>query len=153
MPRHSNRMWGWGAESATGWRATLPAHTAVLWPSKCHPAERPLLSGVPPRPGLGAWAALLAKSLHSCPTLCDPMDYNLPGSSVRGIFQARTLEWVSTSYSRGSFQPRDQTCIFYASCTGQQILYYHPTWEALRKLSKEKKKKNKTNTLELVLKE
>ena len=37
-----------------------------------------------------------------CPTLCDPMDYNLPGSSVHGIFQARVLEWVAISISRGS---------------------------------------------------
>ena len=39
---------------------------------------------------------------QSCPTLCDPMDYSLPGSSVHGISQARILEWVATSYSRGS---------------------------------------------------
>ena len=35
------------------------------------------------------------KSLQSCPTLCDPMDCNLPGSSVHGILQARILEWVA----------------------------------------------------------
>ena len=39
--------------------------------------------------------------------LCDPMDYNLPGSSVYGIFQAQILEWVATSYSRGCSPPRD----------------------------------------------
>ena len=44
-----------------------------------------------------------------CLTLCDPMDCSPPGSSVRGIFQARILEWVATSFSRGSSQPRDQT--------------------------------------------
>ena len=33
------------------------------------------------------------KSLSKCPTLCDPMDYSLPGSSIHGIFQARVLEW------------------------------------------------------------
>ena len=37
---------------------------------------------------------------QSCPTLCDPMGRSLPGSSVHGIFQARTLEWVATAYSR-----------------------------------------------------
>ena len=41
--------------------------------------------------------------------LCDPMDYSLPGSSVQEIFQARILEWVAISSSRGSSQPRDQT--------------------------------------------
>ena len=42
-------------------------------------------------------------SAQSCPTLYDPMDCSLPGSSVRGIFQARRLEWVAISYSRGIF--------------------------------------------------
>ena len=42
---------------------------------------------------------------QSCPTLCDPMDGGLPGSSVRGIFEARILEWVAISFSRGSFYP------------------------------------------------
>ena len=48
---------------------------------------------------------------QSCPTLCDPMDCSLPGSSVHGVLQARVLEWVAISFSRGSFQPRDQTRI------------------------------------------
>ena len=42
-----------------------------------------------------------------CPTLCDPMDCNLPGSSVHGILQARVLEWVAISFSRTSSEPRD----------------------------------------------
>ena len=42
-----------------------------------------------------------------CPTLCDPMDCSLPGSSLYGIFQARILEWVAISFSRRSSQPRD----------------------------------------------
>ena len=46
---------------------------------------------------------------QSCPTLCDPMDCSLPGSSIRGIFQARVLEWVAVSFSKGSSQPRDWT--------------------------------------------
>ena len=44
-----------------------------------------------------------------CLTLCDPMDCSPPGSSVRGILQARILEWVAMSFSRESSQPRDQT--------------------------------------------
>ena len=48
---------------------------------------------------------------QSCLTLCNPMDYSPPGSSVRGILQARILEWVAISYSRGSSQPRERTCI------------------------------------------
>ena len=46
---------------------------------------------------------------QSCPTLCDPVDCSLPGSSVHGILQARVLEWVTISFSRGSSQPRDRT--------------------------------------------
>ena len=44
-------------------------------------------------------AAAAAKSLQSCPTLCDPMDCSLPGSSVHGICQARVLEWVAIAFS------------------------------------------------------
>ena len=46
---------------------------------------------------------------QSCPTLCNPVDCSLPGSSVHAIFQARILEWVAVSFSRGSSQLRDQT--------------------------------------------
>ena len=42
-------------------------------------------------------------------TLCDSMDCSLPGSSVHGIFQARILEWVAISFSRGTSRPRDRT--------------------------------------------
>ena len=46
----------------------------------------------------GPAAAAAAKSLQSCPTLCDPMDCSLPGFSVHGILQARTLGWVAISF-------------------------------------------------------
>ena len=46
---------------------------------------------------------------QSCPTFCDPMDCSLPHSSVHRIFQARVLEWVAISFSRGSSRPRDRT--------------------------------------------
>ena len=52
---------------------------------------------------------LLSEVTQSCRTLCDPMDCSLPGSSVCGIFQARVLEWVAISFSRGSSQPKDWT--------------------------------------------
>ena len=45
---------------------------------------------------------MLAKSLQSCPTLCDPTDHSPPGSSVHGILRARILEWVAMPFSRGS---------------------------------------------------
>ena len=50
-------------------------------------------------PGITFAAAAAAKSLQSCPTLCDPIDGSPPGSSVPGILQARTLEWVAISFS------------------------------------------------------
>ena len=49
--------------------------------------------------GLGLAAAVAVKSLQSCPTLCDPIDRSPPGSTIPGILQARTLEWVAISFS------------------------------------------------------
>ena len=49
--------------------------------------------------GLGARMLCYAKSLQSCPTLCDPIDSSPPGSPFPGILQARTLEWVAISFS------------------------------------------------------
>ena len=65
---------------------------------------------------------------QSCPTLCDPKDCSLPGSSVHGLFQARILEWVTISSSRGSSQPRNRTCV---SFIGRLILYCQATRESL----------------------
>ena len=61
---------------------------------------------------------------HSCLTLCDPMDRSPPGSSVHGAFQARILEWVAISSSRGSSGPRDRTRISCISFTDRQVLYH-----------------------------
>ena len=66
---------------------------------------------------------------QSCLTLCNPMDYSLPGSSVRGLFQARVLEWVAISFSRGSSQPRDWTWV---SCIADRRFTIWVTREALR---------------------
>ena len=54
-----------------------------------------------------------------CLTLCNPMDCSLPGSSVHEIFQARIPGWIGISFSRGSSQSRDRTCV---SCNDRQIL-------------------------------
>ena len=48
---------------------------------------------------------------QSYPTLWDPMDCSLSGSSIHGIFQARVLEWIAISFSRGSSQPRSRTLV------------------------------------------
>ena len=82
-------------------------------------------------PSLLSPGASILSRFSYCPTLCYPMGGNLPGSSVHGIFQARKLEWVSVSYSRGSSQLRNQIwvpCIFWI---GRWILYHCTTWEVL----------------------
>ena len=66
-----------------------------------------------------------------CLTLSDPLVSSPPGSSVCGIFQARILEWVPISYSRGSSGPRDWIHISCASCTGSQIHYHCSFWDTL----------------------
>ena len=63
------------------------------------------------------------------------MDCSLPGSSVHGIFQARILEWVAISFSRGSSRPRDQIHITCISHIGRQILYHCTTLEAQQFIS------------------
>ena len=62
---------------------------------------------------LGSYLKLVKESesevSQSCPILCHPMDCNLQGSSIHGIFQARIMEWVAISFSRRSSRPRDWT--------------------------------------------
>ena len=62
-----------------------------------------------------------------CPTVCDPMDYSLPGSSVYGILQARILEWIAILFSRGSSWPRDWTQV---SCIASRFFTIWVTREA-----------------------
>ena len=58
-------------------------------------------------------ACVCAKMLQSCLTLCDPMDYSPPGSSIQGILQARILEWVAMPSSRGIFPTQGSNpCLF-----------------------------------------
>ena len=74
----------------------------------------------------GLYCKLKQKSLHaqSCPTLRHPLDCTLAGFSVHGALQARILEWVAISYSRGSSWPRDQTNISCVSCISRWILFH-----------------------------
>ena len=65
-----------------------------------------------------------AKLLQMCPIFATPWNCSPPDSSVHGILQARILEWVAVSFSRGSSWPRDQTCVSYVSCTGRWVLYH-----------------------------
>ena len=59
--------------------------------------------------------------IQSCPTLCNPMNCSLPGSSVHGILQAWILEWVAMPFSKGSSQPRDWP-VFLFSCIAGRFL-------------------------------
>ena len=76
---------------------------------------------------LGHLQVICTESLPSCLTLCNPIDYSPPGSSVHGILQAIILEWVSRPWSKGSSQPRDWTHISYVSCLGNLVLYHWVT--------------------------
>jgi len=67
---------------------------------------------------------------QSCPALWDPMDCSPPGFSVHGIYQARILEWVAISFSRGSSQPRDLTRV---SCIASQFFTIWSTSEVIYK--------------------
>ena len=70
---------------------------------------------------------------QSCLTLCDSTDYSSPGSSLHGIFQARVLEWVATSFSRGYSWSRDQTWV--SHIVGRRFTIW-ATREALTTTSK-----------------
>ena len=73
-------------------------------------------------------ACVCAQLLQPGPTLCNPRDGNLAGSSVHGISQARILECVAILYSRGSSRHRDQT---HVSFIVRWTFYYWATWEAI----------------------
>ena len=68
--------------------------------------------------------AAAAKSLQSCPTLCEPIDGSPPGSSVPGILQARTLEWVAISFS---------TMEHYSAIEKNEIMPSAATWMDLER--------------------
>ena len=70
---------------------------------------------------------------QSRPTLCNPMDCKLAGSSIHGVSQERILELVAISFLKGSSQTRDQTLASCVSCTSRQILYHRVSWKELVK--------------------
>ena len=74
-------------------------------------------------------ACMRAKLLQLYLTLCNPIDCSPPGSSVYGIFQARIVEWVAMSSSKGSSWPKDPRLLMF-TCIGRQVLYHRATWEA-----------------------
>ena len=105
-----NKIWSW---SWLQWPTclSLPGTVLILAPKDAHPRKTPAV--VP-----------LLSRVH---LFCDPVDCGTPGSSVPEDFQARILEWVAISFSMGSSQTRDQTCV---SCIGWWILYHWVAREA-----------------------
>ena len=67
-----------------------------------------------------------AKSLQSCPALCDPVDLSPLGSSVHGILQARILEWTAMPSSRRSSRPKDRSFISCGSCIAGEFFTAGP---------------------------
>ena len=65
-----------------------------------------------------------AKSLRLCQTLCNTMNCSSSGPSVQGILQARILQWVDISFSRGSSWFKDETHVSYVFCIGRWVLYH-----------------------------
>ena len=112
----------WGTEFFSGWvtcphppitvaltvlNKLLPKHgTQRFSADSTDPSALAVLPGLLNQNGLSF--VLVAQS---CSTLCDTMDCSPPGSSVHGILQARILQWVAISFSRGPSQPRNQTLV------------------------------------------
>ena len=69
---------------------------------------------------------MLCLCAQPCPTLCDPMDCSPPGFCGQAIFQARILECVAISSSKGSSQPRDQTHVPCISCNAHRFFTTDP---------------------------
>ena len=115
----------WQDASCSGWWEKLELNFSLRWSPRVrwllrYPRDRQENSTT-----LSIWKYLsnLLGGAHSewsevaqsCLTLCNPVDCSLPGFSIHGIFQARILEWVTISFSRGSSRPRDRTWV---SCIG-----------------------------------
>ena len=80
----------------------------------------------------GRLQSMWAKSLQSCPALYAPVDCHLPGSSVHGILQAKILERVAMSSSRGSFWPRDRASSLTSPALTGGFFTTSATWEGPR---------------------
>ena len=130
--------------SLAKWLQMSPYFFLVSQGSRCEPSNVQRLRGIvshvffwfynyfrreggydPPTLSFSMWkshCSFVQLVIQSCLTLHDPLDCSLPGSSVHGILQARTLEWVAISSPRRSFQPRDWTQV---SCiTGRFFTFW-----------------------------
>ena len=99
----ANSSWG-SKESDMTQQLSTAQHkgtqsTPFMCSKGCLPSDRNQGNLLGLLPCILHFSAAAAKSLQSCPTLCDPIDGSPPGSPVPGILQARTLEWVAISFS------------------------------------------------------
>ena len=76
------------------------------------------------------WSKQESGVAQLCPTLCDPVDCGLPGSSIHGIFQAIVLEWIAISFSRGSSRPRNRTRVSHIAGRRFICSVYHAKFKA-----------------------
>ena len=89
---------------ATPWTAAYQAPPSMGFSKQKYTARVQMLTLT-----FMSWCDVKVKVSQSCLTLCDPKDCSLPGFSVHGILQARTMEWVTVPFARASCLPRDQT--------------------------------------------
>ena len=95
-----------------------------------HPLDHRKSKAIPEK-HLSDW---VSKVVQSCPPLSNSINCSLPGSSIHGIFQARILEWVVISFSRGSSPPRDQTRISCVSCIANWFFTHWAIGEAQKNI-------------------
>ena len=110
----------WSSPRLTSIESVMPSSHLIL----CCPLL--LLPPIPPN-------ADTCMCMHACSVVSDslwPHHCSLPGSSVHGVFQVRTLEWVAISSSRGSSLPWDWTHVSCVFCIGRRIVYHYATWVA-----------------------
>ena len=124
QPASSRRGHAFCSHSLASCASTLPPAKGAgsyFQPLHTYPACTPP-GHFPPSPGHSelsnihfhlALTILYSEIAQSCMTLCNPMVCSLPGSSLHRILQARVLEWIAISFSRGSSQPRNQTWVSY----------------------------------------
>ena len=113
VSRNSGRERNW----RRGWRFQSRSGPCAICPS---------VPDAPPRKLNSEASSLVCLVAQSCLTLCDTVDYSPPGSSVHGVFQVKTLEWVAISSSRGSSRLRDQTLVSCVSCIAGRPLPTEP---------------------------
>ena len=122
-------------QQVNGWRRCGTYHCSVT--QSCLTLCNPMACSIPGFPA-HIYNGILSGSVVAqlCPTLCDPMDCSPSGSSVHGILQARILEWVAISFSRGSSRPWDQTWVF---CITSRCFTLWATREEYSAIKKKKK--------------